>query len=96
MKSPFPGMDPYLEQHWGDVHHNLITFAQGMLNEHLPRDLRARVQERVLVELPAEDREPVEVAFPEPETQGYIEIVDPTPSPRSCRLCEQRPFQSEH
>jgi len=56
MKSPFPGMDPYLEQYWGDVHHNLITFAQGMLNEHLPRDLRARVQERVLVELPSEDR----------------------------------------
>jgi hypothetical protein len=27
-----------------------------LLNEHLPRDLRARVQERVLVELPSEDR----------------------------------------
>src|SRR6266702_1884018 len=56
MKSPFPGMDPYLEQHWGDVHHNLITFAQGLLNEHLPHDLRARVEERILVELPSEDR----------------------------------------
>jgi len=52
MKSPFPGMDPYLEQHWGDVHHNLITFAQGMLNERLPRDLRARSQERIVVEAP--------------------------------------------
>lgn len=30
MKSPFPGMDPYLEQHWRDVRHNLITFAQGI------------------------------------------------------------------
>ena len=39
MQSPLPGMDPYLEQHWGDVHHNLVTFAQGLLNEHLPRDL---------------------------------------------------------
>ena len=29
MASPFPGMDPYLEQHWRDVHHNLITFIQG-------------------------------------------------------------------
>jgi hypothetical protein len=35
MQSPFPGMDPYLEQHWGDVHHNLISLAQGMLNDHL-------------------------------------------------------------
>ncbi len=50
MKSPFPGMDPYLEQHWRDVHHNLITFAQGMLNRELPADLRARVEERVYVE----------------------------------------------
>jgi len=50
MKSPFPGMDPYLEQHWRDVHHNLITFAQGMINQNLPADLRARVEERVFVE----------------------------------------------
>ena len=27
MRSPFPGMDPYLEQFWGDVHHRLITYA---------------------------------------------------------------------
>lgn len=25
MKSPFPGMDPYLEQHWGDVHTSLMV-----------------------------------------------------------------------
>src|SRR5262245_61672329 len=56
MKSPFPGMDPYLEQHWGDVHLNLISIAEGMLNEQLPRDLRARAQERILVELPSEGR----------------------------------------
>jgi hypothetical protein len=23
MQSPFPGMDSYLEQHWGDVHARL-------------------------------------------------------------------------
>src|ERR1043166_5318046 len=56
MKSPFPGMDPYLENHWGDVHHNLVTFAQGLINERLPSDLRARVEERVLVELPRDER----------------------------------------
>ena len=39
MNSPFPGMDPYLEQHWGGVHLNLISYAEGLLNEHLPRDL---------------------------------------------------------
>lgn len=50
MKSPFPGTDPYLEQHWRDVHHNFITFAQGELNTRLPSDLLARVEERVFVE----------------------------------------------
>src|SRR5437667_11677851 len=49
MKSPFPGMDPYLEQHWRDVHHNLITFTQGALNEQLPTGLIARVEERVFL-----------------------------------------------
>lgn len=50
MASPFPGMDPYLEQHWGDVHHRFITYACDQLQSRLPRDLRARVVERVFVE----------------------------------------------
>lgn len=28
MPSPFPGMDPYLEAHWGDVHTSLATYAR--------------------------------------------------------------------
>jgi uncharacterized protein DUF4058 len=52
MSSPFPGMDPYLEQHWGDVHHSFITYARDQLRPKLPRDLRARVEERVFVESP--------------------------------------------
>lgn len=50
MKSPFPGMDPYLEQHWLDVHHSLVTYARDQLQSHLPGDLRARMEERVFVE----------------------------------------------
>lgn len=53
--SPFPGMDPYLERFWRDVHHGLITYARDQLQPRLPADLRARVQERVFVE--TEDRE---------------------------------------
>jgi hypothetical protein len=52
MDSPFPGMDPYLEQHWGDIHHSLITYARDQIQPRLPRDLRARVQERVVIEPP--------------------------------------------
>ena len=49
MPSPFPGMDPYLERHCGDVHTSLVTYARDHLQKFLPRDLRARVEERVVV-----------------------------------------------
>src|SRR5260370_5277693 len=50
MASPFPGMDPYLESHWGDIHHGLITYARDQLQIKLPPGVRARVEERVFVE----------------------------------------------
>jgi hypothetical protein len=50
MKSPFPGMDPYLESRWADVHPTLITFIKECIQPLLPRDLRARSEERVLLE----------------------------------------------
>jgi hypothetical protein len=54
MQSPFPGMDPYLEPRWGDVHQRLITYAADQLGLQLPDDLRARVEERVYVETEAD------------------------------------------
>ncbi|MFW6171942.1 MAG: DUF4058 family protein [Planctomycetota bacterium] len=50
MKSPFPGMDPYLEQYWRDIHHRFLTYACDDLQDRLPGDLRARLEERVCVE----------------------------------------------
>jgi hypothetical protein len=50
MKSPFPGMDPYLERYWGSVHGNLLTYIQESLQPQLPRDLRARQEQQVLLE----------------------------------------------
>src|SRR5262245_23261168 len=50
MNSPFPGMDPYLEAHWRDVHARLILYACDQLEPQLPGDLIARVEERVVVE----------------------------------------------
>src|SRR6516164_3807504 len=52
MPSPFPGMDPYLEAHWRDVHARLIIYASDALQGVLPSALRARVEERVLLEAP--------------------------------------------
>src|SRR6267154_3459731 len=54
MKSPFPGMDPYLESHWSDVHHSLIQYTRDALQPALPGDLLARVEERVFLETESE------------------------------------------
>jgi hypothetical protein len=45
-------MDPYLEAHWRDVHARLVIYASDALQAVLPRPLRARVEERVLLETP--------------------------------------------
>src|SRR4051812_22086979 len=52
MASPFPGMDPYLESHWRDVHASLIIYIRDAIQESLPPELRARVEERVVLEMP--------------------------------------------
>jgi hypothetical protein len=49
MKSPFPGMDPYLEAHWGDVHSRLVVYASDQLRRRMPAGLQVRVEERVTV-----------------------------------------------
>jgi hypothetical protein len=45
-------MDPYLETHWRDVHASLVIYARDALQGVLPGALRARVEERVLIETP--------------------------------------------
>ena len=49
-KNPFPGMNPWLEEHWGDVHTSLTTYARDQLQPRLPSGLRARIEEYVAVE----------------------------------------------
>jgi hypothetical protein len=56
MPSPFPGMDPYLEQstRWPDFHAHVVTYACDALNERLPDHYVATIDERFrLVEVPA-------------------------------------------
>ena len=42
-KSPFPGMDPYIEQDWLDAHTSLITYICDQIQEQLPAELCARI-----------------------------------------------------
>lgn len=43
-------MDPYLEARWSDVHARLIAYIGETLQPLLPHGLRARAEERVLLE----------------------------------------------
>ncbi len=49
-ENPFPGMNPYLERYWRDLHTSLITYASDTLQETLPDALRARAEARVFLE----------------------------------------------
>jgi hypothetical protein len=71
MNSPFPGVDPYLEPRWPDVHHALLFLIKETLQPTLPLGLRARVQERILLE-------------DENSLQGYrsdVAVVETMPRP---------------
>ncbi len=47
--NPFPGMNPFLEGSWPDVHTTLIGFIREGMSEELPPDLSARAEEEVIV-----------------------------------------------
>lgn len=49
-ENPFPGMNPFLERSWRDIHTSLITYARDALQEGLPDALLARAEERVFLE----------------------------------------------
>ena len=73
MKSPFPGMDPYLEKHWRDVHASMVIYARDQLQDLLPAGLKARVEERVFVDFgkdKPQDRYPDVRVTEEPRSKG--------------------------
>ncbi|GBC94800.1 hypothetical protein HRbin16_00585 [bacterium HR16] len=52
MASPFPGMDPYLEDRlfWNDVHHRMVTYISNMLQRQVRPRYNVRIEERVYVQ----------------------------------------------
>jgi hypothetical protein len=55
-KSPFPGMDPYLEARWSNAHVFMMAAISAQLNATLPEGLEARPEEEVRVETIAGER----------------------------------------
>jgi hypothetical protein len=80
VKSPFPGMDPYLEQDWLDVHTRLVTYICDQIQDRLPSDLCARMESRVLVEGEEGDTEPrarhPDVRLVESSATGGTAVLD--------------------
>ena len=56
MKNPFPGMNPFLEKRWSDFHTRFNVAISDALNQRLPGDLEARVEESVSVDYDIERR----------------------------------------
>src|ERR1051325_10897529 len=46
IRIPFPGLDPWLEMFWDDVHQRTMTYIADTLQEQLRDGLRARLRER--------------------------------------------------
>lgn len=60
MPSPFPGMDPYLENpvYWGGIHAKLINAINTALNRDLPEGYFADIEEHIWLQIEEpEDRE---------------------------------------
>jgi hypothetical protein len=67
MPSPFPGMDPYLEDplHWRDVHHSLAGQIRRQLVPRLSPRYVARLETRLVAFSP--DEEEISILYPDIE-----------------------------
>ncbi|GAB4462676.1 MAG: DUF4058 family protein [Armatimonadaceae bacterium] len=76
MPSPFPGMDPYLENcaNWPDVHSSFISAARTALNAALPVGFVARTQERIYIVEPDQSIYPDIVVY----HRNLVERSSPT------------------
>ncbi len=82
MPSPFPGMDPYLEEpvRWPDVHHGIISELQS----HLNRDIRPRYYVRIEVRvIRLEIDDPAQALFRISDLQVVTDRLDVPPRRRA-------------
>ena len=87
MKSPFPGMDPYLEQYWGDVHTSLMVYMRDEINSQLPDDLQARVEESLLVDADEASRR----VFPDVRVTEETQSAPAVQSPQTVSVIVAQP-----
>jgi len=99
MKSPFPGMDPFLERHWDDVHTRFCVYVCDAIDEGLPRELRARVEKSLRIEAEWEDpvRVRPDVIVSEEQDAGGVAVAAPpevaVAQPLVIPLLDEPPYQ---
>lgn len=84
MKSPFPGMDPFIEAQnlWGDFHDNFIVEIQRAIQVQLPPRYVARIADRTFVETYDPDLELTakKRIGPDVEIQKEVRSAPPLPA----------------
>ncbi len=98
MKSPFPGVDPYLEQYWGDIHTRLMVYISDQIADQLPSDLQARVEESVSVDLDESPRwiypDVTVIELPDAPSSAAVAVADAViAEPTIIPLPNERPTQ---
>lgn len=70
-ENPFPGMNPYMEERWTDIHARMITSVAARIQKQLPPDLVTEVEQDLKVgSAPEDSRYRPDVAVREPWTEG--------------------------
>src|SRR5579884_3624733 len=88
MPSPFPGMDPYLEDpaFWSDFHATFINYCREALLDCLPDNYEARIDEKVrLVEVAPAGRKRIE---PDVAATRHEPSSPPMPAPAGVATLE--------
>jgi Protein of unknown function (DUF4058) len=78
MNSPFPGMNPYLENSvfWAEVHHRLITAIADNIEENIPPQYRVAIEQRTYL---SDNSDSVLVGIP--DVSVFSQQASPQPYP---------------
>ena len=77
-QNPFPGMNPFFQDSWSDVHTMLVGYIRDALSDELPDDLAARAEERIAVSTrPPSEAYRGDVAVVETWTRGFPPVWQP-------------------
>jgi hypothetical protein len=107
MKSPFPGMDPFIEDRglWPDFHDDLIAEIKRSLAARLPERYFVQTGERSYVVIAGTDEKEAKPIYPDveieksapgdraAETGGALAVAEPVPDTRGVTM---RAFIDEH